>query len=247
MVAQRRGNLAPSGAWAALLVGAMASAAGWGWAVLLIAWFVASSALTRLGAAVKEARSRSTLAPSSARTARQVLANGGLYATCALVGTVSGDLRWQLAALGALAAASADTWATEIGLRWGGTPRALFGGHPLPPGMSGGVTAAGLLGSVAGAGAVALGGALVCDAAGAGPLVGVATAGVLGALSDSALGAAWQTRRWCADCACFTERSVHDCGRATTHARGLPWMTNDTVNLLATGVGAVAALAFVAP
>lgn len=247
MAAHRRGSLAPSGAWAALIVGTAAAAAGWGWAFLLIAWFTASSLLTRLGAEIKEARSRSTLAPSSARSARQVLANGGLYALGAVVGSVSGDPRWGLAALGALAAASADTFATEIGLRWGGTPRGLLGGGPLPPGMSGGVTPVGLLGSVAGGLLVALGGAWLQGAFAPALVIAVATAGVLGALTDSALGAALQARRWCADCARYTERSVHDCGRPTTHARGLAWMTNDTVNLLATAVGALAALAFAAP
>lgn len=246
MAAGRAGSLAPSGRWAAVIVGTLATVAGWGWAALLVGWFVASSALTRMGHAQKLARTAGVLAPSSARTAIQVGANGSLFAIGALLGTVTGDVRASVMAMGALAAAAADTWATELGVLWGGPPRALFGGGYLAPGMSGGVTAIGLLASVAGAAAVGVAGAvLVPSLPWTSLVIATATAGVLGGLADSALGATVQARRWCATCAKETEREVHDCGTRTTHARGLPWMTNDTVNLLATLVGALAALALV--
>lgn len=242
MAAGRAGSLAPSGRWGAVLVGTAATMAGWGWAALLVAWFVASSALTRLGHTQKLARTASVLAPSSARTAIQVGANGSLFAGLALIGTVTGDPRASVMALGALAAAAADTWATELGVMWGGPPRSLLGGGRLAPGMSGGVTAVGLLASVAGATAVGVGGALLIPTL---PwesvAIAVITAGVVGGLADSALGASMQARRYCATCAKETERAVHDCGTRTTHARGLRWMTNDTVNLLATLVGALLA------
>lgn len=244
MAAGRTGSLAPSGRWGAVVVGTAATMAGWGWATLLVGWFVASSALTRLGQAQKLVRTAGVLAPSAARTAIQVGANGSLFALGALCGTVSGNASVSVMALGALAAAAADTWATELGVLWGGAPRALFGGARLAPGMSGGVTAVGLVASVAGAAAVGAGGALLVPALPWESLaVVVATAGVVGGLADSALGATMQARRWCATCAKETERNMHDCGTRTTHARGLRWMTNDTVNLLATLVGALAALA----
>ena len=53
--------------------------------------------------------------------------------------------------LGALACLGADTCATEIGIRFGGTPRALIGGRTLRAGESGGVTGPGLAASVGGA------------------------------------------------------------------------------------------------
>lgn len=187
------------------------------------------------------------LAPAHARTATQVGANGSLFAICALAALITGRDALALMALGALAAAAADTWATELGTLWGGTPRALFGGKRLAPGMSGGVTVVGLLASVAGAIAVAAPGALLVGTL---PwqtvVIAVATAGVLGGLADSALGATVQARRHCGACDRLTERAVHDCGTRTTHARGLRWMTNDTVNLLATLVGALVAPALAA-
>ena len=173
----------------------------------------------------------------------QVAANGGVFVLLAVLGAMTGEARFSLMALGALGAASADTWATEVGLLWGGAPRALFGGGTLAPGMSGGVTLVGFVASAAGALAVGLAGAaLVPTLSWGSTIADVAIAGFLGALFDSALGATVQARRFCSTCTRFTEREMHDCGTRTTHARGLRWMTNDTVNFLATVVGALAAL-----
>lgn len=248
-LAYRAGALSRSGLVAATAVGGASVAAGWNWGALLVGWFVASSALTRVGAHAKADRTRATLAPGHARTATQVIANGALFAAAALLHTLTGDARAALAALGALAAAAADTWATEIGLLWGGAPRSLVTMARVESGMSGGVTGVGLLASVAGAFAVALGAVLLeaPDRGGAGELLLlVTTAGVLGGLADSLLGATLQATRWCASCARWTERATHDCGTRTSRTRGLHWMTNDAVNVFCTMIGAAAAVALLA-
>lgn len=211
-----------------------------------MAWFVASSGLTRWGAAAKQRSSLSALPDSAPRNARQVLANGAVYAIGAALYTVTANPLWGLAALGALAAAAADTWATELGLLWGGTPRGLLTGRPLDPGMSGGVTLVGFAGSAAGSLAVGLAGAALLSAELRVATL-VALAGFVGALGDSLLGATVQVRRWCAACARLTEREVHSCGASTVPRGGLPWMTNDTVNLLCTLIGASAAVALASP
>ena len=91
--------LSPDGLAAAACVGAAVWwGLGWRGAILLLAFFISGSVLTRL-ATGRGAR----------RTARQVVANGGAAALAALVGS------WSVTA-GALAAAAADTWATEVGL-----------------------------------------------------------------------------------------------------------------------------------
>ncbi len=254
--ARRAGSLTGSGQWAAFVVGTAATAAGWPWAALLIGYFVASSALTRFGLATKVERTASTLPDPRGRDAVQVFANGGLFAAAVLAGTVVGDaagqasatrLAWQLAGLGALSAAAADTWATEIGTLWGGTPRLLLSGRPVPPGVSGGVTVAGSGASVVAAALIALAAMWILRGAGpAGPIAGaVFLGGVAGSLMDSLLGAAVQSKRWCERCRTWTERRVHTCQYRTQHARGLRWMTNDTVNFLATVGGALVALLLV--
>lgn len=211
---------------------------------------MASSLLTRWGRAEKEARTAAVVPAGSARDVRQVAANGTVYAGAALAATLTGDARWGLAALGAIAAAAADTWATEVGTRWGGIPRSVLSGARLAPGESGGVTPAGIAASVVAASLVGAAGPWTLGPVPveALPLATViAIAGLAGSLVDSGLGAALQAKRWCARCGAWTEREVHPCGATTRHARGLRWMTNDTVNLLSTVAGAGVALALAGP
>ena len=42
-----------------------------------------------------------------------------------------------------------------------------------------------------------------------------------------------------------TERTVHDCGSATTSRRGIVWIDNDVVNFLSTVVGGLLAASLV--
>jgi uncharacterized protein (TIGR00297 family) len=241
VAARRARALSRSGADAAVVVGTAAAAAGWSWGALLILYFVVSSALSRAGAAEKDRRTRGVVAKGGARDAIQVVANGGVFALCALGALIAAPPMARVfatAAAGALAAATADTWATEIGTLVGGTPRALLSLREVPAGTSGALSAAGSAAMLAGALAVALVARWLelTDAVAA-----VALAGVTGALVDSLLGATLQERRWCDACSRATERPVHDCGAATRRIGGLGAIDNDAVNLAATLAGAAVA------
>ncbi len=237
--AQRAGSLDARGAWAATAIGAAAMAAGPSWGALLIGYFVASSLLSRVGAAAKAARTGAIVEKGGARDAVQVAANGGIFALAALASVVTGEARWMAVGGGALAASAADTWATEIGTWLGGTPRHLLTWRPVPPGTSGGVTLAGSLGMLAGAAFVALAArALGWPAWLVAPVI---AGGVAGALGDTVLGALLQARRRCPACGTPTERLVHACGTPTVAAGGLSWMDNDVVNGAAGLVGALVA------
>src|SRR3954464_8873352 len=83
LAARRAGSLANSGAFAAVLVGTAAVAAGWSWGALLVLYFVSSSALSHAGGAEKERRTSGVVAKGGARDAVQVIANGGVFALCA--------------------------------------------------------------------------------------------------------------------------------------------------------------------
>lgn len=237
LAAGRAGSLSISGQGAAVVVGALAVRAGWGWGAVLVIYFVLATALSRWGRAEKAHRTGDILPDGGRRTAQQVLANGGLFAALLTVGA---HPALRLAALGALATAAADTWATEVGTRHGGTPRHLFSGAPLPPGLSGGVTVAGTAAALAGAFVTALAAPWLVPSAGLAGLCFVAAAGFLGALLDSALGATVQGRRRCPRCGTIGERTRH-CDSFTEHAAGWRWMTNDLVNLGATAGGATLA------
>jgi uncharacterized protein (TIGR00297 family) len=237
--ARRAGALTASGAWAATALGTAATAASWGFAWALIAWFIVSSALTRWGRALKRARSDSVLPEERGRSAAQVLANGIVYASLALAATLMSSFALGVMAYGALAAAAADTWSTEIGLRWGRMPRNIISWRTVAAGTSGGVSFAGWLGALGGALFVAF----LAGAANLPSVLALVGAGLNGAIADSLLGATAQARRRCTSCGAPTERMVHSCGGAAEHEGGLRWITNDTVNFVATVVGALTVLA----
>lgn len=235
VAAYRAGSLSRSGALAAAAVGTATVAAGWAWGALLVIYFVTSSALSRFHRAERDRLTASVVEKGGRRDVVQVLANGGVFAALALASAVMPGSSLALGALGALAAATADTWATEIGTLFGGIPRSLLTFRPAVPGTSGAVSVAGLVAMLAGAAfiaylAAALGVTRVA------PLVLVA--GTAGAMADSLLGATVQERRWCASCERSTERRIHSCGTPTSRAGGLVWMNNDAVNFVATVTGA---------
>lgn len=231
-------SLSRGGAVAALLVGTAATMAGWPWAFVLITFFLTSSGLSRFRRTAREARIAGIVEKSDERDAIQVLANGGLFAAMALASTLTGQPLLATAALGALAAAAADTWATEVGTLAGGVPRSVVSLEPLAPGTSGGVTVAGTIASVAGAALVAV----VAWLTGAAPMpVAVFVGGIVGSAADSLVGATVQERRWCDRCAKATERRVHICGAATRITGGIPGVRNDFVNVVCTVAGATAA------
>jgi len=238
--ARRARSLSTTGAVAAAIVGALAVAAGWDWGILLITYFASSSALSRHGRIDKERRTAAIVAKGGERDAVQVAANGLVFALAALGFLLHSDARWLALGAGSLAASAADSWATEIGTLYGGSPRSILTWRSVPAGTSGGVSTIGSLAAVGGALFVALVAALLgWRSAATSALVG----GVAGALIDSLLGATLQRRRWCPACQRETERTTHDCGTPTTPRGGLAWLDNDMVNLVSNAAGGLLALA----
>jgi len=233
-------SLSPSGAWTAVVVGTVATAAGWVWCTLLLAFFVSSSVLSRWRQREKAARTNGLVERGGERDAWQVLANGGVFALCALGALLVPSPLWIVAGAGALAGATADTWATEIGTAIGGQPYRVLGWRPARAGTSGAVTTAGSVAMLAGA--ALLGVTATLGGVGNPGSAAVFIGGVAGALADTLVGATVQERRWCARCHEATECRTHACGNATERRGGWARMDNDAVNLTSTVVGAAVAL-----
>ncbi|MBX3048397.1 MAG: DUF92 domain-containing protein [Anaerolineales bacterium] len=237
----RLGALNLSGAVAATALGGLTyGLGGLPAAMLLVAFFASSSGLSRAFNRHKKAVSED-FSKTGQRDWVQVLANGG----AALLALLAGAMGWLsqpvawLAFAAALATANADTWATELGVLSRTPPRLVTTGAPAPTGASGAVSA---LGTLVGLAAGLLIGVL------AGWLLGrdltlvvlvVGFSGLLGSLIDSYLGATVQAGYYCPKCKKETERHPqHTCGATTQLRRGLPWFSNDWVNLLSTFCGA---------
>jgi Raf kinase inhibitor-like YbhB/YbcL family protein/uncharacterized protein (TIGR00297 family) len=247
------GALSRSGMVAAVLLGAVVfGLGGLPWAVLLIAFFISSSLLSRLFTRSK-AKMEEKFSKGHRRDAAQVLANGGIAGLCVLLWQIFPGALWPwLAFAGALAAANADTWATELGVLSKMPPRSIRTGRVVEPGDSGGVSGMGLLAAAGGSLLIALLAALPWPGIPAD--FGFATRGVIvllitlaglgGSLVDSLLGATVQVIHTCPACGKETERHpLHRCGTKTVYKRGWGWMNNDAVNAFCTLSGVIIVLA----
>ncbi len=230
------GWLTWSGAAAATIVGGTVLATtGLAGGSLLALFFLSGSLLTY---AYPTGQPASDL-HSGARTWQQVMANGAWAALGAATTTAAPGAGWAIMT-GALAAAQADTWGTEIGRRSRVPPRLITSGRPVPVGTSGAITPLGTTAGVVGAALMAGLGLVVGAPAGA--TAWGAAGGVAGTLADSVLGASTQATYRCEPCGADTEHRTHHCGRQTTRIAGLRWIDNDVVNAVATAVGAGVAL-----
>ncbi len=256
-LAYQRGSLTASGALGALLIGTLTFGFGGpDWGIVLIVFFVSSSALGHLGERRKAAL-KSLYEKGEQRDLGQVLANGGLAALIALLYTLSGE-RWLWAAyLGALATVNADTWATELGPLSQARPRLIMTWQPVPCGTSGGVTLAGFAASLGGGLVIGMVGVLTHIFFASSTLLGTglgstalpilsimggaavgALGGLIGSVADSLLGATLQAMFQCADR--VVEKPLCADGSSAKPISGrLPWLRNDGVNFLSSVVGAL--------
>lgn len=251
VAAWRLRSLTIDGAAVATLIGVVAMSVSVGAGLYLISWFVLASLVSRIGRQQKALRTRSIVDKGGRRDAFQVLANGGAFLVCVAyqlpIVSVCGSLAdcsdlWMVAAAGSLAAAGADTWATEIGTLFGGQPYSLRGRRAVAAGTSGAVSLQGTAGMVFAACLYALLAALAIVPMQSQYLVAIATGGIAGAVIDTLIGAWFQERRQCQSCGMFTEQLVHVCGGRTAQYSGLSGLNNDAVNAICALSGAVVAV-----
>ena len=245
-----RGSLSRGGWFGAVFVGTTLVGAGdWAWGWLVIIFFITSSALSKWKAERKYGIAADKFSKTDRRDLGQVLANGGVATVCALGFWFMPHAAWWLAAVGALATATADTWATEIGTLNRTPPRLITSWRVVETGTSGAISLLGF--GATSAGALLIG---VCAyaltrigwndgiAADWRMIVAGMIGGIAGSLADSFMGATVQQIRWCPVCQKATEREIHACGTTTQHQRGWHWLDNDWVNAISTAFGALVAV-----
>jgi uncharacterized protein (TIGR00297 family) len=226
--------LSRSGALAAAILGTIVfGLGGLAHTAVLMMFFVSSSLLSALFGKHKSSVNEK-YAKGSRRDAGQVLANGGIAGISVILGVLFPDrpvFWWMFCA--ALAAANADTWATELGVLSKNSPRLITTFRKVEMGTSGGITLIGSISAVAGA-------CLISSVAdifhpGIKPLLWITLAGCLGAFVDSWLGASVQAMYYCDSCQKQTEKHpLHGCGTETSLIHGWKWLDNDRVNTICT-------------
>ena len=241
-LAYRAHSLNVSGAIAATIVGTIIfGVGGWQWAILLLAFFITSSGLSRAFNKRKQGLDEK-YSKGHERDAGQVFGNGGIATLFALLhGFFPGEIWPWLGFAAALAAVNADTWATELGVLNPHPPRLITNlSKQIEKGTSGGVSLVGTLAALAGSALIATLAILLSPTPITNYYIPIALSGLAGSLFDSLLGATVQAIYFCPKHQKETERHpLHTCGTETVRVRGWSWLTNDWVNFLCSlfGVG----------
>lgn len=222
-----------SGTVALFLLGTLIfGVGGWLWAVPILTFFITSSILSKMWKS-RKAESNLLFEKSSQRDWAQVLANGGMAGLSMIFWYIWPKPIWYAIYLGSLAAVTADTWATEIGVLSKKNPRLITTFKRVIPGTSGGISAVGLFGSLMGSFLIAAVGIACAPHFFLSPVraILIITAAGLGAsLVDSLFGATLQAQFRCTICNKITERHFHCNNTRTIFERGKKWINNDVVN-----------------
>lgn len=194
-VAVRLGWVSRRGFFAGCCVGAfILRVQGWpGW-MLLVAFFVVGSAVTRYRYRDKQ-RLEAAQSAAGRRGAREAIANTAVATLITIGAVIWPHEDWSVAFAAAFATALADTAASELGPLFGKTPRDPWTWCPSEPGREGAVSLAGSFLGAAGAAFIATVGALL----GAIPLVAVAPIVLAAAVAshfESMLGAIRRKGWW---------------------------------------------------
>jgi len=245
-LAYRARSLNQSGAIAATVVGTIIfGLGGLSWSILLMIFFVTSSALSRLFKTRKRGLDEK-FSKGHERDAGQVFGNGGLATAFVLIHFLypASSFGW-IGFAAALAAVNADTWATELGVLNPHPPRLITKlNKVVEKGTSGGISLFGTLASLAGSFVIALPASFFT---GNWLLIPIITlAGLAGSLFDSLLGATVQAMYYCPTDKKETEKHpLHTCGTETVHIRGWQWLDNDWVNFVCSMFGVIVAFILV--
>ncbi|MBK6645859.1 MAG: DUF92 domain-containing protein [Anaerolineales bacterium] len=242
-LAYKARSLNKSGAVAAAFTGTIIfGIGGLAWAILLLTFFITSSALSR-AFKKRKAALEEKFSKGHERDAGQVFGNGGIATFFAALHYFYPNEPWVWVGFAAsLAAVNADTWATELGVLNPNPPRMitnLF--KTVEKGTSGGISLVGTLASLAGSALIAFLASLLTGNWSLLPLITIS--GLAGSLFDSLIGGTVQAMYYCPTDKKETEKHpLHTCGAETVHLRGWKWLDNDLVNFSCGAFGAAVAL-----
>ncbi|WP_202081050.1 DUF92 domain-containing protein [Caldalkalibacillus salinus] len=253
-VAYHKQHLTRSGSLAAIVVGTTVVGGTGLLGFLVLAYFFATSSyLSKWRKGSDGSQAVAVEHKGDQRDAYQVLANGGVAAGCALIFAFSPSPWWLFGFAASLAAASSDTWASEVGKNSPSLPLDLLTRKKVAKGTSGGITLPGTVASMIGAWSTALVSwpllhqqlshipNVDLGATTTSILILLGLAGWIGNWVDTFVGAKWQGLYHCPKCQRMTEHK-HHCHQAGRLVKGTTWLNNDAVNALCTGSAALVAI-----
>lgn len=218
---------------------------GWSWFLIILVFHLLAAVMTKFKYGKKEV-SGLAQEKGGARAWPNVAANGLIAALFSLSSGiyyllfgVNLDI-FLYGFIGAIAAMTADTIATELGLLSKSQPRLITTFKKVIPGTSGGVTILGELAALLGSSIIGIFGWILVffnlistNLIFNYPiLLGAIAGGMLGCLVDSIIGATVQGLYNCSKCDKITEKKIHGCGTITDQIQGIALIDNNVVNLL---------------
>ena len=200
----------------------------WQYTLPILVFFISSSGLSKIGKNRKQVVEK-FYQKSSQRDFYQVLANGGVPVTIFIVILLSGQSHLYALYLVSIAAATADTWATELGIFSRKDPFLITDLRSVKPGTSGAISIPGSLASIAASILIACSGFLFIYFSWDNFFI-ITLCGFSGSIIDSFLGATMQGQYECNLCKKRTENDKH-CNISANLIRGKKWLDNDIVNI----------------
>jgi len=210
--------------------------------LLLLGCFFVSSSLLSKFQSVKKSNLHDMLEKGDRRDIVQVLANGGVPAILSLV-QATGQSFGQVVLLGfciSIAAANADTWASEIGTLSKQNPRLLLTFKKVERGTSGAVSLLGSFAAVVGSAFIAIGAGVLFSLSWY-PIALVILFGFMGNLLDTLLGQTIQVKYICTVCGKLTEKQYH-CHNRGLKMKKFSFLNNDGVNFLSIALATILGL-----
>ena len=219
-------SLSKNGVIAAYIMGIIIfGAGGLKWVTPIVIFFILSSIISKIS------KSDNQIHKGSKRDIIQVLANGGIATIISIINFYAPNENLYVIYLAVIAAATADTWASEIGSFSYTDPFHVIKFTRVPKGTSGAISFLGTIGSVLGATAIAIVGSIWNVSL---PLIYlIVITGSIGSLVDSFIGGSIQANFQCLKCNNITEKRTH-CNASSLHKSGIYFIDNDMVNFLNT-------------
>jgi uncharacterized protein (TIGR00297 family) len=232
-------SLTPGGAIGAIVVG-LSIYVGYSFqGLLLLGCFFCSSSLLSKVQSAKKSNLLDLLEKGDRRDMIQVMANGGVPAILSIFAAINGipDQALLVVFCISIAAANADTWASEIGTLSRQKPRLLLTLKKVERGTSGAVSSLGTCAAISGAAFISLAASFLFSLSLA-ELLYILAFGFIGNLIDTLMGQTIQNKYKCSNCGKITEKQVHCSKRGIKFAK-YSFLNNDAVNFLSIAISTI--------